>query len=109
MIEYIEVDRNGIVYCPTLHDGRLEKIRVKGLDVVVVVCEECELIWESVEDIVLNNPCSASTIREYVGLHGIDIPPLNKAADWNSYIERKGYLLFKEIEAFLDGITVHSI
>ncbi|MCJ2166329.1 MULTISPECIES: hypothetical protein [unclassified Pseudodesulfovibrio] len=109
MIDYIEIDSDDIVYCPILHDGRLKKINILSLSKIIYVCEECELIWESVDNIVLNKPNDISTVKEYIRSIGITMPPFIKAEEWGKYIEHKGYLRLKDLECFLKDKKIIKI
>lgn len=107
MVKKIEIDkRNGIVLCTWLYDGRILKFYIKKERKTIYVCEECEDIWENLQDFVNNLPSNHATVRKYLETIEDDLPVFIKKEEWGKYIRNDGFLYIDEIRPFLDDNVV---
>ena len=70
-----ELSESGEVYCPRCLDeayGLIYKAKIKKLDKVIYLCDECEWFWES-EDSIGNNEL-AKGFEKYMENKGIENP-----------------------------------
>ncbi|WP_207260288.1 hypothetical protein [Desulfovibrio sp. Huiquan2017] len=108
MLDRIEVDkRSCALICPVLFDGRIEKIRMKRNNNIIYMCEECETVWERLEDIV-NQIYGPAPISGYMKQNGIDTKLFRKE-DWDKHVEHVGFLTLEEIEPLVKNISVDLI
>lgn len=104
MIKYIEVDSDNLIICPELHDGRIQKVFLKKTNQVLLVCEECEWAWFSLEELFFEKSCiDFVTYLEdegHITTEGFD--------DWDSILENGDFVTFDEVKDVVEkyGIEV---
>lgn len=99
------VDKNGIVYCTSFEDGRIEKILLKKTGDIVFVCEECESTWTDPESIFMKN--------DFIGfmdyIESIGLIERGKAPDWDNIISNLGYVYINDVKDFVDKHGVEIV
>ncbi|OBQ46409.1 hypothetical protein [Halodesulfovibrio spirochaetisodalis] len=104
MIKYIEVDKKGYIYCSDCEQGRIQKVILKKIQKEVFVCEECESLWFSLEEIILKKSDFFTGYLEdegHITTEGFD--------DWDSILENGEFVQFDEVKDTIEKYKIKVV
>lgn len=102
MEKYIEIDGNGVVYCPYCRQGRISYFILKNEGLDTYICEECDSTWFSIDDIFDDE--KGQLLIPY--LRSLGYAERITPEAWSRIAEDKGLLLVKDVEDVAEKMGV---